>query len=138
MPTPARSDPADLLPARLRRPIMILVFAAELGLGLGLIGTAVKFGRDWPTLPATVVRTGAALFFLVAVGVLNEMRQQRADAGCGILRRAQRHARRPAYRRPPGPAVRVRRRHPRPAALRMPSSQAEAELWLAVLAFSWR
>jgi hypothetical protein len=64
---------------------MVLVFAAELGLGLGLIGTAVKFGRDWPTLPATVVRTGTALFFLVAVGALNEMRQRRPDAGCGCF-----------------------------------------------------
>ena len=57
---PARSDPAGLFPAHLRRPIVILVFAAELGLGLGLIGTAVKFGRSWPALPATVVRTGTA------------------------------------------------------------------------------
>ena len=82
---PARSDPAGLFPAHQRRPIMILVFAAELGLGLGLIGTAVKFGRDWPTLPSTVVRTGTALFFLVAVGALNEMRQRRPDAGCGCF-----------------------------------------------------
>ena len=82
---PARSDPAGLFPAHLQRPIMILVFAAELGLGLGLIGTAVKFGRDWPTLPATIVRTGTALFFLVAVGALNEMRQRRPDAGCGCF-----------------------------------------------------
>ena len=81
----ARSDPADLFPAHLRRPIMVLVFTAELGLGLGLIGTAVKFGRDWPALPATVVRTGTALFFLVAVGALNEMRQRRPDAGCGCF-----------------------------------------------------
>ena len=64
---PARSDPTGLLPAHLRRPIMILVFGVELGLGLGLIGTAVKFGRTWPALPATVVRTGTALFFLVAL-----------------------------------------------------------------------
>jgi hypothetical protein len=48
---PARSDPTGLIPAHLRRPIMILVFAVELGLGLGLIGTAVKFGRTWPALP---------------------------------------------------------------------------------------
>jgi hypothetical protein len=112
---PARSDPADLFPAHLRRPIMVLVFAAELGLGLGLIGTAVKFGRDWPALPATV-RTGTALFFLVAVGALNEMRQPASGRGLRLLRRAQRHAHRPAHHRPPGPAVRVRRRHPRPAA----------------------
>jgi hypothetical protein len=82
---PARSDPAGLFPAHLRRPIMILVFVAELGLGVVLIGTAVKFGRSWPALPATVVRTGTALFFLVAVGVLNEMRQRRPDSGCGCF-----------------------------------------------------
>jgi len=100
---PARSDPTDLFAAHLRRPIMILVFAAELGLGLGLIGTAVKFGRSWPVLPATVVRTGTALFFLVAVGVLNEMRQR--------LRRL------PAVtsaRRPRGDPRRGHRRGPRP------------------------
>ena len=86
---PARSDPAGLFPTHLRRPIMILVFVAELGLGLGLIGTAVTFGRNWPALPATVVRTGTALIFLVAVGVLNEMRQRRPDSGLRLLRRAQ-------------------------------------------------
>jgi len=132
---PARSDPVDLFPAHLRRPIMVLVFAAELGLGLGLIGTAVKFGRSWPALPATVVRTGTALFFLVAVGVLNEMRQRRPDSGCGCfgelsgtpigLRTIAR----------PGllclSAVATLGLPP----LRMPSSSAEAGLWLAVLAF---
>jgi hypothetical protein len=131
---PARSDPVGLFPAHLRRPIMIFVFVAELGLGLGLIVTAVKFGRSWPALPATVVRTGTALFFLVAVGVLNEMRQRRPDSGCGCfgelsgtpisLRTIAR----------PGPAMRVRRRHPRPAAAAH-AVQAQAELWLAVLAF---
>ena len=64
---------------------MILVFVAELGLGLGLIGTAVTFGRSRPTLPVTVVRTGTALIFLVAVGVLNEMGQRRPDSGCGCF-----------------------------------------------------
>ena len=82
---PARSDPAGLFPTHLRRPIMILVFVAELGLGLGLIGTAVTFGRSRPTLPVTVVRTGTALIFLVAVGVLNEMGQRRPDSGCGCF-----------------------------------------------------
>jgi len=52
---PARSDPTDLFAAHLRRPIMILVFVAELGLGLGLIGTAVKFGRSWPAVRAAIL-----------------------------------------------------------------------------------
>ena len=132
---PARSDPADLFPAHLRRPIMVLVFAAELGLGLGLIGTAVKFGRDWPALPATVVRTGTALFFLVAVGALNEMRQRRPDAGCGCFGELSgtpiglRTIARPGLLC--ASAVATLGLPP----LRMPSSPAEAELWLAVLAF---
>jgi hypothetical protein len=132
---PARSDPAGLFPAHLRRPIMILVFAAELGLGLGLIGTAVKLGRSWPSLPATVGRTGTALFFLVAVGALNEMRQRRPDSGCGCFGELS------------GTPIGLRT-IARPGVLcvsavatlglpplRMPSSTAEAELWLAVLAF---
>jgi hypothetical protein len=132
---PARSDPSDLFPAHLRRPIMVLVFAAELGLGLGLIGTAVKFGRDWPTLPATVVRTGTALFFLVAVSALNEMRQRRPDAGCGCFGELSgtpiglRTIARPGLLC--ASAVATLGLPP----LRMPSSSAEAELWLAVLAF---
>jgi hypothetical protein len=114
---------------------MVLVFATELGLGLGLIGTAVKFGRDWPTLPATVVRTGTALFFLVAVGALNEMRQRRPDAGCGCFGELSstpiglRTIARPGLLC--ASAVATLGLPP----LRMPSSSAEAELWLAVLAF---
>jgi len=132
---PARSDPAGLFPAHLQRPIMILVFAAELGLGLGLIGTAVKFGRSWPALPATVVRTGTALFFLVAVGVLNEMRQRRPDSGCGCFGELSgtpiglRTIARPGLLC--ASAVATLGLPP----LRMPSSPTEAELWLAVLAF---
>ena len=114
---------------------MILVFAAELGLGLGLIGTAVKFGRSWPALPATVVRTGTALFFLVAVGVLNEMRQRRPDSGCGCFGELSgtpiglRTIARPGLLC--ASAVATLGLPP----LRMPSSPTEAELWLAVLAF---
>jgi hypothetical protein len=132
---PARSDSTGLFPAHLRRPIMILVFAVELGLGLGLIGTAVKFGRTWPALPATVVRTGTALFFLVAAGVLNEMRQRRPDPGCGCFGELSgtpiglRTIARPALLC--ASAVATLGLPP----LRMPSSPAEAELWLAVLAF---
>src|SRR6185312_6846947 len=131
---PARSDLAGLFPAHLR-PIMILVFVAELGLGLGLIGTAVKVGRSWPALPATVVRTGTALFFLVAVGVLNEMRQRRPDSGCGCFGELSgtpiglRTIARPGLLC--ASAVATLGLPP----LRMPSSPTEAELWLAVLAF---
>jgi hypothetical protein len=132
---PDRSDLAGLFPAHLRRPIMALVFAAELGLGLGLIGTAVQAGRTWPALPATVVRTGTALFFLVAVGVLNEMRQRRPDSGCGCFGELSgtpiglRTIARPGLLC--ASAVATLGLPP----LRMPSSPAEAELWLAVLAF---
>src|SRR5579871_3599877 len=79
------SDPSALFPAHLRRPIMALVFAAEIGLSLGLIGTALRVPGAGLTdtrlaLPAMVARTGTALFFLVSAGVLNEMRQRRPDA----------------------------------------------------------
>jgi hypothetical protein len=134
------SDPSALFPAHLRRPIMALVFAAELGLGLGLIGTALRLPGIGLTdaklaLPATVVRVGTALFFLVSAGVLNEMRQRRPDAGCGCfgelsgtpigLRTIARAGLLCAS------AVATFGLPP----LRMPSSSTVAELWLAVLAF---
>src|ERR1700759_717208 len=64
------SDPTALFPAHLRRPITVLVFAAELGLGLGLIATALRLPSTGFTeadlaVPAMVVRAGTALFFLV-------------------------------------------------------------------------
>lgn len=131
----AHTDPAGLFPAHLQRPIMILMFAAELGLGLGLIGTAAKFGGTHPALPATIVRTGTALFFLIGVGVLNEMRQRRPDSGCGCFGELSgtpiglRTIARPALLC--ASAVATLGLPP----LRMPASSAEAELWLAVLAF---
>src|SRR3989475_3282456 len=100
-----------------------------------LIGTAVKFGRSWPALPATVVRTGTALFFLIAVGVLNEMRQRRPDSGCGCFGELSgtpiglRTIARPGLLCASGVAALGL------PPMRMPSSPAEAELWLAVLAF---
>jgi hypothetical protein len=130
----ARPDTAGPFPAHLQRPIMILVFAAEFGLGLGLTGTALKFGGTPPALPATIVRTGTALFFLIAVSVLNEMRQRRPESGCGCfgelsgtpigLRTITRSGLLCAS------AVATLGLPP----LRMPSSSSEAELWLAVLA----
>lgn len=132
------SDPSALFPAHLRRPIMVLVVAAELGLGLGLIGTALRLPGADPgaaRLPAMVVRTGTALFFLVSAGVLNEMRQRRPDAGCGCFGELS--------GTPIGLRTIARAGLLCASAaatlglppLRMPSSSTVAELWLAVLAF---
>ena len=131
----AHTDPTGLFPAHLQRPIMVLMFVAELGLGLGLIGTAGKFGDIARGVPATIVRTGTALFFLIAVGALSEMRQRRPDSGCGCFGELS------------GTPIGVRT-IARPGLLcasavatlglpplRMPASSTEAELWLAVLAF---
>jgi len=131
----ARTDPTGLFPAHLQRPIMGLMFVAELGLGLGLIGTAGKFGDIARGVPATIVRTGTALFFLIAVGALNEMRQRRPDSGCGCFGELSgtpiglRTIARPGVLC--ASAVAALGLPP----LRMPSSSTEAELWLAVLAF---
>ncbi len=131
----ARTDPTGLFPVHVQRPIMILMFVTELGLGLGLIGTAGTFGGVPPGLPATIVRTGAALFFLIAVGALNEMRQRRPDSGCGCFGELSgtpiglRTIARPGLLC--ASAIATLGLPP----LRMPSSPAEAELWLAVLAF---
>ena len=111
------------------------MFVTEFTLGLGLIGTAGRLGDAAPRLPATIVRTATALFFLVAVGALNELRQRRPDAGCGCfgelsdtpigLRTIARSGVLCAS------AVATIGLPP----LRMPSSSSEAEMWLAVLAF---
>ncbi len=74
--------PTALFPLRLRRPIAMAMCAAEFSLGIGLIVTAGRLGRG---LPATVVRTGVSLLFLIAVGALIELRERRPDAGCGCF-----------------------------------------------------
>jgi hypothetical protein len=81
----AATVPTGLLPLRLRRPVMMTMYATELALGLALIATAGQAGAGGTGLPATIVRAGTALFFLVAVGALNETRQRRPDAGCGCF-----------------------------------------------------
>jgi hypothetical protein len=127
-----------LFPLRLRRPITMTVFAAELGLGLGLIVTAESAGTRLATassLPATVVRSATALFFLIAVGALNETRQRRPSVGCGCFGELS--------GTPIGWRTITRAGVLCVAAvatiglppLRMPSSATTAELWLAVLAF---
>jgi hypothetical protein len=129
------TGPTGLFPVYLRRPATVVMYLAELGLGLGLIATAGRLGHGGPGLPATLVRTGTALFFLIAVGALNELRQRRPDSGCGCfgelsetpigLRTIARSGLLCAS------AIATLGVPP----LRMPSSSAEAELWLAALAF---
>jgi hypothetical protein len=127
-----------LFPLRLRRPITMTVFVAELGLGLGLIVTAESAGPRLATaasLPAAVVRSATALFFLIAVGALNETRQRRPSVGCGCFGELS--------GTPIGWRTITRAGVLCVAAvatiglppLRMPSSATTAELWLAVLAF---
>jgi hypothetical protein len=78
----AALGPTALFPLRLRRPIAIGMCAAEMGLGIALILTAGRFGAG---LPATLVRVGTTLLFLIAVGALVELRERRPDAGCGCF-----------------------------------------------------
>ncbi len=127
------SGPTGLFPLRLRRSVMILVFVTELGLGVGLVVTAGWLGDVSVRVPGTMVRMATALFFLVAVGALHELRQRRPDSGCGCfgelsdtpvgLRTISRSALLCAS------AVATIGVPP----LHMPSSSAEAELRLAVL-----
>jgi hypothetical protein len=128
----AAMDPAGLFPLRLHRPIMMAMCATEFGLGLGLIATAGKAGAS---LPATIVRTACVLFFLIAMGALNETRQRRPAAGCGCFG---------DFSDTPIGWRTIARAGVLCAAaavtiglppLRMPSSSTTAEMWLAVLAF---
>jgi hypothetical protein len=130
----AGMDAAGLVPLHLRRPAVVMLFLAEALLGLGLIGTAGRLGGAAPHLAATIVRTATALFFLIAVGALNELRQRRPDAGCGCFGELS--------EAPIGLRTIARSGVLCAAAvatiglppLRMPSSPAEAELCLAALA----
>ena len=124
-------DPAGLFPLRLRRPMMLAMCAAEFGLGVALITTARRFGPVSPRLPSTIVRTGTALFFLVAMAALNETRQRRPEAGCGCFGE---------FSETPIGWRTITRAGVLSAAaavtiglppLRMPSSPTTAELWLA-------
>jgi hypothetical protein len=129
------TGPTGLFPLRMRRPVMVMMFITELSLGLGLIGTAARIGDLSSRVPAEIARTATALFFLIAVGALNETRQRRPDSGCGCfgelsdtpigLRTIAR----------PGLLCASALATIGVPPLHMPSSSAEAELWLAVLAF---
>jgi hypothetical protein len=74
--------PTALFPLRLRRPVAMGMCATEFGLGVALLLTA---GRAGAGLPATLVRAGTAVLFLIAVGALVELRERRPSAGCGCF-----------------------------------------------------
>src|ERR1700722_12917085 len=127
--------PTGLLPLRLRRPVMMTMCATEFALGIALIATAGKVGAGGAGLAATTVRAGTALFFMVAIGALNETRQRRPDSGCGCFGE---------FSETPIGGRTITRAGVLCAAatvtiglppLRMPSSAGTAELLLATLAF---
>ena len=120
-----------LFPLRLRRPVMIATFVTEFGLGLGLVATG---GQAGTALPAASIRTATAIFFLIAVGTLQEARQRRPEVGCGCFGELS--------ETPIGLRTVIRSGLLCVAALatigtpplRMPASSTQAELWLALLA----
>lgn len=81
----AAMNTTGLFPLRSGRPAMVAMCVMEFALGLGLIATAGHAGAGGAGLPATVVRAGTALFFLIAIAALNETRQRRPQAGCGCF-----------------------------------------------------
>jgi hypothetical protein len=74
--------PTALFPLRMRRPVTMVMYAIEAGIGIGLIVTAGSFGQG---AAATSVRLGAGLLFLVATSALIELRTTRPDVGCGCF-----------------------------------------------------
>jgi len=77
------AGPTVLFPMRMRLPLALTMCAVEAGLALGLILTAGS--RIGAGAPATCVRLGTFLLFLVATSALIELRQTRPDAGCGCF-----------------------------------------------------
>jgi hypothetical protein len=74
--------PTALFPMSVRRPVAITMCAIEGGLGLSLIATARGIGGPGP---ASLIRLGAGLLFLVATSALIELRTVRPDVGCGCF-----------------------------------------------------
>lgn len=74
--------PTALFPVRLRRPAAIVVCAGELGLGVGLLVTAGRFGAGPPAL---AVRSLTVVLFGTAVGALHVLRTRQPVVGCGCF-----------------------------------------------------
>jgi hypothetical protein len=82
--------PTQLFPLRLRRPLVIIMCAFEMGLGLALLVTVLPVGTRagvalFAPRAATGARITAAAFFLVAAAALVELRGRRPDLGCGCF-----------------------------------------------------
>jgi hypothetical protein len=86
----AALGPTQLFPARLRRPLTLLLSAGELSLALALLVTVLPVSTH-PGTPlfapraATGARIAAAAFFLVAGAALVELRERRPGLGCGCF-----------------------------------------------------
>jgi hypothetical protein len=74
--------PTALFPLKLRPWAAAALFTVEFGLGMGLIATAGQLGLG---APATLVRLGTCLMFVVATSALIELRSVRPDIGCGCF-----------------------------------------------------
>ncbi len=74
--------PTALFPMRMRTPMTVVMWVIEFGLGGGLIITAGHLGHG---APATCIRLGAGLMFLVATSALIELRAAKPDVGCGCF-----------------------------------------------------
>ena len=74
--------PTALFPLKLRAPVAVAMCATEFCLGIGLLATSSTFGQD---TPATLIRLGTGLLFLVATFALIELRTVRPDVGCGCF-----------------------------------------------------
>ncbi len=74
--------PTALFPTRMRMPLAMVICAIEFGLGGGLVITAGRLGHG---APATCIRLGAGLMFLVATSALIELRAAKPDVGCGCF-----------------------------------------------------
>jgi len=74
-------DATSLFPPRLRRPATMAVCLTELSLGAGILLTSGRAWRGW----ADGVRLATALFFLIAMCAVVELREFRPDLGCGCF-----------------------------------------------------
>ncbi len=74
-------DATSLFPPRLRRPATMAVCFTELCLGAGILATS---GRSFHG-QADGVRLATALFFLIAMCAMVELRESRPDLGCGCF-----------------------------------------------------